>query len=76
MVEASIISMAVEFTKEGIAYLVAGSPRRTKKEQARCWAICEKCSYLTKESKRCSKCGCYMERKIPWATTRCKAGKW
>ncbi len=71
-----MIWMAVEYTKEGIAYLVAGRPRRTQDEQDACWIICELCNQFNKETKRCRKCGCFMEGKIPWKTSRCKAGKW
>ena len=36
---------------------------------------CLKCSELVNGT-RCKLCGCHMEKKVNWASERCRAGKW
>ena len=36
--------------------------------------ICNKCEFL--KDGRCVKCGCFMNIKARWETTKCPIGKW
>lgn len=71
-----MIWMAVRFTKDGIAYLVAGKPRRTQEQIDDIYDICKTCDYFREASTRCNLCGCFLKKKIPWRTTRCPDNKW
>ncbi len=72
----SIITMASSLAKAVVKQGIAGNPKRTEAEIARIEAICEACEFFVKDKERCLKCGCNMEKKIPWETTRCLEGKW
>jgi len=72
----SLPRMAGSFAKAAGRQALAGNPRRTPEEIARIKAICEACEFFARDAQRCSKCGCYMNRKIPWQTTHCNIGKW
>lgn len=39
-------------------------------------SICKECPFFIQESKRCSKCGCFMEKKAMFKKTECPIGKW
>lgn len=39
-------------------------------------SVCEACPLYIAETKRCSKCGCYMEKKTMFKKTVCPVGKW
>lgn len=38
--------------------------------------ICNECSQFNKQSKRCYLCGCFMENKIKFNSSKCPASKW
>jgi hypothetical protein len=38
--------------------------------------ICNSCPFFIKESKRCTKCGCFMEAKTRLKKTYCPINKW
>ena len=38
--------------------------------------ICNECSQFNKESKRCYICGCFMENKIKFKSSKCPLSKW
>ncbi len=67
-------SMAKTFTKAVAKHVASGLKTREKKEIRRIIAICQDCEHYT--NGRCRKCGCNMKKKIQWATTNCKLGKW
>jgi len=39
-------------------------------------AICNACEFFKKKSKRCTKCGCFMNQKVHLALAKCPIGKW
>jgi hypothetical protein len=69
-----VATMAKSFTKAAVKHAASGFATRDKKEIRRIMIICEGCSEFVKG--RCRKCGCHMKKKIEWATTHCKLGKW
>ena len=68
--------MARSFVKASVKQRLAGNPIRSEKEIEKIKAICEVCDFYVKDRRRCLKCGCKMEKKIPWETTSCLIGKW
>ena len=57
-------------------------PKEIAKER---WEICKGCQYLlydetnpdtNKKDGRCTKCGCFMNVKVHYATAECPIGKW
>jgi hypothetical protein len=56
---------------------VATGMKKTEEELAKeRLSICDGCEFFLKDSRRCGKCGCYMEIKARWAETKCPLGKW
>lgn len=39
-------------------------------------AICEQCPFYLKDSSRCSKCGCNLQVKAAWESSKCPVGNW
>lgn len=40
------------------------------------YSICEACDRLTKTTKQCKECGCFMKLKVKLADAVCPLGKW
>ena len=40
------------------------------------YAICEACDRLSKTTKQCKECGCFMKLKVKLADASCPLGKW
>ena len=38
--------------------------------------LCNGCEFLTKTTKQCEKCGCFMTAKTRLANAECPIGKW
>lgn len=72
----SMAKMAGTFVKSTGKQIFSGNPKRSSSEIKRIIAICRDCDYFNQEKQRCYKCGCKMNRKIPWRTTVCNIGKW
>ncbi len=72
----SIVKMARQFVAASAKQAIAGMPKRSEDEIKRIKAICESCDELNNEDRRCYACGCKMDVKMTWATTKCKLGKW
>ncbi len=70
-----IAKMAKQFAKETVLYIKEGRPKKHKDEIARIKAICEGCNEFSK-ARRCYLCGCKMDIKMTWATTKCPLKKW
>lgn len=47
-----------------------------KEEQYARYSICESCDRLTKTTKQCRECGCFMKLKVKLADATCPLGKW
>jgi len=45
-------------------------------EATRRLSICSSCPFFVQESKRCTKCGCFMEKKVLFTQTHCPIDKW
>lgn len=45
-------------------------------EKTRRYDICQACEFFERNSKRCRKCGCYMENKTGLTAAKCPVNKW
>lgn len=45
-------------------------------EQEFRYSICQSCDRLTKTTKQCRECGCFMKIKVKLADAFCPLGKW
>lgn len=45
-------------------------------EKVRRYDICQACEFFERNSKRCTKCGCYMENKTGLTAAKCPVNKW
>jgi hypothetical protein len=70
------------FGKAVIKHIAGGFKKRTPAEQEEILAICKanKCGkfILRNNAYRCahSKCGCYLKKKVKWASEHCPEGHW
>lgn len=56
----------------------AGNPKRPEAEQKKVMAKCRACPFYDGEARggpRCKSCGCFLIKKIEWATTSCSLPK-
>ena len=70
-----VATMAVGLAKETVKYVKEGRPKKSDDEIERIRAICEACNDFS-ETRRCYHCGCRMDIKMTWATTKCPLKKW
>ena len=75
----SLPQMAVNFGKALVKHAV-NRDKRSDDEVRRILSLCKACpSYLEKDGKlRCAhkKCGCFLDKKVAWASESCPEGKW
>lgn len=45
-------------------------------EKKRRYDICQSCEFFYSDSKRCQKCGCFMEHKTGITAAQCPENKW
>jgi hypothetical protein len=84
----SLLQQAKNLSKETVKFIVKGAPKVSEEEARRRIALCETCTFWVEEGfmtvagiqmsvkRRCRKCGCAMDLKATWATTKCEIGKW
>jgi hypothetical protein len=48
----------------------------TKEEKLRRLNICQTCTHLTKVTRQCSLCGCFVDAKCKYKEAECGDGKW
>jgi hypothetical protein len=48
----------------------------TAEEKNRRYSLCMVCEHFEANSKRCKKCGCYMENKTGYTAAQCPIKKW
>ena len=48
----------------------------TEFEKKRRYDLCQACEFFHRDSKRCTKCGCFMEHKTGLTAAECPVNKW
>ena len=67
----SFLEMAKTFSKELTTYIANGAPNVTKEDYEERLNACKVCPHLMEQKKRCGLCGCLIEHKAKWKTTKC-----
>jgi len=73
-----LTTMAATLAIETVKHAASGFKNRPPEEIDRITKLCKFCSHVFYDGldMRCSKCGCKMNIKIKWATTKCPIRKW
>ena len=67
----SMFQMIKSFSKEVIDYIKQGAPNVTAADYAERLDTCTACPHIIKKNMRCSLCGCAMQHKAKWTTSKC-----
>ena len=73
-----IVDVAKNFTKAALKHMASGMSRTPDDIQEKRLAICESCEFYDKSNKHpaCTKCGCFLNIKVSWASEGCPVDKW
>ena len=58
----------------GLSALTGGFDEKKTAEMR--WKQCQGCTFLTKTTNRCRKCGCFMKLKVKLKQAKCPIGIW
>ena len=72
----SFITMAKNFAGELAKYVAEGAPNVSESNYKKRLQTCKTCPHLIENVMRCGKCGCLLEHKAKWKTTKCPIDKW
>ena len=67
----SLFDMITTFTKEVSTYIAEGAPNVSTEDYIDRLDTCNGCAHFIKKSMRCGKCGCLMQHKAKWKTSKC-----
>ncbi len=59
---------------KGLSALAGGFNEKKTAEMR--WKKCQGCTFLTKKTSRCRKCGCFMKLKVKLKKAKCPIGIW
>ena len=63
--------MVKSFAKEVTTYISQGAPNVSTEEYINRLDACNTCPHLRKEKMSCGLCGCFVQHKAKWKTTKC-----
>lgn len=72
----SLWQMTKNFSKDLATYVKEGAPNVSEEEYKFRLEKCYACEYFIKDKARCRACGCLVEYKARWKTTKCPKNKW
>lgn len=72
----SLAKQAAGFTKTVIQHVANGAKKSTAELAAERLKICEGCKLFRSEDRKCSACGCPVDRKVEWEVSECPQQKW
>lgn len=72
----TIVEQVQTLGAEGMQWATAGFPTTTEEEYQARLEICKTCPQYDAEQKRCSACGCFVEKAARMATKDCPDKKW
>lgn len=70
----TILDMAKNLTKEVSSHIKNGLEICSEEEASKRLEICKKCDHF--DNGRCRLCGCFLNVKAEWKSSKCPAGKW
>lgn len=72
----SLVKQAAGFTRSVIAHAANGAKKATAELASQRLQTCEGCEFFRHEDRKCSKCGCPVDRKVTWEVSECPLKKW
>lgn len=72
----NLVKQAAGFTRSVIAHAANGAKKATAELSAQRLQTCEGCEFFRSEDRKCSKCGCPVDRKVTWEVSECPVKKW
>tara|TARA_R100001509_G_scaffold142466_1_gene97876 strand:- start:553 stop:921 length:369 start_codon:yes stop_codon:yes gene_type:complete len=72
----SMFDMVKNFAKETIEYAKQGAPNVSTEDYQERLETCGRCEHLKEDQGRCGLCGCVVEHKAKWATSKCPDERW
>ena len=73
----SLMKKITNFTKSAIKHVRSGMKNASEKEIDKRMEICKGCEFFIEgEKPRCSKCGCHLNLKARWESSKCPIDKW
>ena len=67
----SVYSMVKSFVKEAVNYAKEGAHHVTPHQYEKRLKACYSCPHFKEDIERCGICGCLIEHKAKWATSKC-----
>jgi len=72
----SVFQMVKNFAKETVEYAKQGAPNVNESDYQDRLNTCNSCEHLRAKEGRCGLCGCVVEHKAKWATSKCPDDRW
>ncbi len=72
----SIWEMTKSFTRDLSKWVAEGAPNVSQDDYKQRLSDCNSCEHLIRDKMRCGKCGCLVEHKAKWKTTKCPIDVW
>ena len=70
------LQMMKNFSKELVTFVKKGMPNVSEEDYQERLDDCFNCEHFLENLNRCGKCGCLVEYKARWKTTKCPIGVW
>tara|TARA_R100000781_G_scaffold67245_1_gene42414 strand:+ start:202 stop:564 length:363 start_codon:yes stop_codon:yes gene_type:complete len=67
----NLFNMISSFARDLKTYVENGAPNVTTEDYIERLDACDKCEHVKKPQMRCGLCGCLLEHKAKWKTTKC-----
>ena len=71
-----IWSMTKSFSRDLAKWVKEGAPNVSPGDYTERLSDCNACEHLIRDKMRCGKCGCLIEHKAKWKTTKCPINVW
>lgn len=72
----SLIKKIQNFTSAFVDYAKSGFLNTPEYEQKLRMDTCRQCKFFEPINELCLGCGCFLQSKINWSTSKCPEGKW
>ena len=72
----SLFNMISSFARDLKEYVKQGAPNVTTEDYIERLEECNRCEHLIRDKMRCGLCGCLLEHKAKWKTTKCPDLRW
>tara|TARA_R100001594_G_scaffold139074_1_gene183170 strand:+ start:398 stop:634 length:237 start_codon:yes stop_codon:yes gene_type:complete len=76
VIKPSFLSMVKSIAKDTANWVKNGAKKVSKEEYIRRAEVCDSCVHFIHKSNTCGVCGCWMDVKAKWKTTKCPKDKW